>query len=398
MSTTQDQGGTRQEPADDGPQVNREQLHDLDRLRRSSTDRYIAGVAGGIGRHFGIDPTIIRVVLAVACFFGGAGLILYAAVWLLVPEDDHARAPIPVGGEARRVLLIAAAVIAALALVGNSWGGFGWHFAWPLVVIAVILAVVVGGHRRVEERRADAASGPGATTPGPSDTTIVPPTAWRPPPPSYRPKRPERVGLVLFWPTLALIAVGLGALGIYDIDHHVATGAWAAVPLGIIGVMLVVGAFVGRPGGLILLGLLALPALAVTTAVGSAGHWEARTVHYAPASAAQVQDDYRISNGSLVVDLSTVSDPTALAGRQLDLRMNAGEIRVVLPPGVRASVDASLGFAGDVQVGSREQSGFGPELHRIVPGGGASASAPLMTLDVHGHVGHIQIERYRGDH
>jgi hypothetical protein len=40
---------------------------DLDRLRRSVTDRYVAGVAGGLGRHFGIDPTIIRVLPACSC-------------------------------------------------------------------------------------------------------------------------------------------------------------------------------------------------------------------------------------------------------------------------------------------------------------------------------------------
>ena len=85
------------------------------RLRRSTTDRYIAGVAGGLGRHFDIDPTIIRVLLAVLTFFGGAGLLVYGAFWLFVPEDGEDRAPIELGSEMRRVVLIVAAVIAAVA-------------------------------------------------------------------------------------------------------------------------------------------------------------------------------------------------------------------------------------------------------------------------------------------
>ena len=52
-------------------------MRDVNRLRRSTTDRYIAGVAGGLGRHFDIDPTVIRVLLAVLTFFGGAGILVY---------------------------------------------------------------------------------------------------------------------------------------------------------------------------------------------------------------------------------------------------------------------------------------------------------------------------------
>src|SRR6188768_2368628 len=77
-----------------GPRVSAEQMRDLSRLRRSTSDRYFAGVAGGLGRHLDIDPTIIRVLLAVLTFFGGAGLLVYGAFWLFVPEDGRDRAPI----------------------------------------------------------------------------------------------------------------------------------------------------------------------------------------------------------------------------------------------------------------------------------------------------------------
>ena len=85
------------------------------RLRRSATDRYVAGVAGGLGRHFDVDPTVVRVLLAVLTFFGGAGLLVDVAVWVLVPEDGQDHAAIELRSEMRRVVLIVAAVLAAIA-------------------------------------------------------------------------------------------------------------------------------------------------------------------------------------------------------------------------------------------------------------------------------------------
>ncbi|HET9423669.1 MAG TPA: PspC domain-containing protein, partial [Nocardioides sp.] len=70
---------------DDGPRVTRDEVRDLGRLRRSRHDRKIAGVAGGLARHLDVDPIILRVALVVLIFFGGAGLLIYGAGWLLVP-------------------------------------------------------------------------------------------------------------------------------------------------------------------------------------------------------------------------------------------------------------------------------------------------------------------------
>ncbi|HYN75226.1 MAG TPA: PspC domain-containing protein, partial [Candidatus Limnocylindria bacterium] len=56
-------------------------------LRRSRDDRVVAGVAGGLGRTFGVDPVIFRVVLVALAVIGGSGLVLYGLLWLLVPED-----------------------------------------------------------------------------------------------------------------------------------------------------------------------------------------------------------------------------------------------------------------------------------------------------------------------
>jgi phage shock protein PspC (stress-responsive transcriptional regulator) len=56
-------------------------------LRRPHDGRLIAGVAAGAADYFGIDVTIVRIVLVVLALFGGAGVPLYLAAWLLVPDE-----------------------------------------------------------------------------------------------------------------------------------------------------------------------------------------------------------------------------------------------------------------------------------------------------------------------
>jgi phage shock protein PspC (stress-responsive transcriptional regulator) len=59
------------------------------RLTRSSTDKYISGISGGLGEHFGIDPTIVRVGWVFGTLVtGGAALLAYAALLVIVPRDD----------------------------------------------------------------------------------------------------------------------------------------------------------------------------------------------------------------------------------------------------------------------------------------------------------------------
>jgi phage shock protein C len=53
---------------------------------RSQDDRVIAGVAGGVAAHFGIDPTLVRVIWVISLFFGGLGAIAYLIFWLVLPE------------------------------------------------------------------------------------------------------------------------------------------------------------------------------------------------------------------------------------------------------------------------------------------------------------------------
>jgi phage shock protein PspC (stress-responsive transcriptional regulator) len=56
-------------------------------LRRQASDRMVAGVAAGIARSLGVDPVIVRVAFAFLALAGGAGLPLYLAGWLLIPDE-----------------------------------------------------------------------------------------------------------------------------------------------------------------------------------------------------------------------------------------------------------------------------------------------------------------------
>jgi phage shock protein PspC (stress-responsive transcriptional regulator) len=60
-------------------------------LSRPVDGRMLAGVAAGLARYLGVDVTIVRVVLVVLAFVGGAGVPLYLAGWLLMPDEATGR-------------------------------------------------------------------------------------------------------------------------------------------------------------------------------------------------------------------------------------------------------------------------------------------------------------------
>ena len=130
------------QPPPSGPRVSGDQMRDVDRLRRSSSDRYVAGVAGGLGRHFDLDPTVIRVTLVVLTLFGGAGALVYGAVWLFVPEDGKDKAVIDVRGDLLRVLLIVVGVLALSMVFGTPFFGGGWGVPLPLLVLGLVAVAI----------------------------------------------------------------------------------------------------------------------------------------------------------------------------------------------------------------------------------------------------------------
>jgi phage shock protein C len=58
-------------------------------LRRSRSDRMIAGVCGGLARYFDKDPTLVRVLYVLVSILSAAfpGLLVYCILWFMIPEE-----------------------------------------------------------------------------------------------------------------------------------------------------------------------------------------------------------------------------------------------------------------------------------------------------------------------
>ncbi len=57
------------------------------KLYRSKSNRFIAGVCGGLGDYFNVDPTWIRILFVLFLLAAGSTLLVYLVMWLLVPEQ-----------------------------------------------------------------------------------------------------------------------------------------------------------------------------------------------------------------------------------------------------------------------------------------------------------------------
>jgi len=60
------------------------------KLYRSTSDRMLAGVAGGLGEYIGVDPTVVRLLFAFSTLWGGLGLFVYIVMMMIVPEAPAA--------------------------------------------------------------------------------------------------------------------------------------------------------------------------------------------------------------------------------------------------------------------------------------------------------------------
>src|SRR4051812_23928817 len=246
MTTTPPDASPQPGPPDTGPRVGWDEIRDLARIRRSRSERRVAGVAGGLGRHLDIDPVILRVAFVVLTFFGGVGLLLYVALWLPLPQEGSDWAKIKLDRRSRTVALILVGVLALLLLVSHSW----WSDDGPFFLLAVVVGVVAVATQllRRDRRRSappgeaasyatyDTAAAPaaGTDTDAPPTGEDTAPTSTDPvsgasahvAPPSYavphtteqpRPVNPRKKGPILFWFALAVMAVATGTLGIADL-------------------------------------------------------------------------------------------------------------------------------------------------------------------------------------
>lgn len=62
-------------------------------LYRSESKRMLGGVCGGLSDFLGLDATVVRVLFLLLSFVGGAGILLYPAMWIVVPTESRVGAP-----------------------------------------------------------------------------------------------------------------------------------------------------------------------------------------------------------------------------------------------------------------------------------------------------------------
>jgi phage shock protein C len=61
------------------------------RLYRSTKDRILGGVCGGIAEYFNVDPTIVRILWIFFTLLWGAGLLLYIILWIIMPKKPEGK-------------------------------------------------------------------------------------------------------------------------------------------------------------------------------------------------------------------------------------------------------------------------------------------------------------------
>ena len=127
----------------------------MKRLLRSRKNRVIAGVCGGLGEYFDIDPVLIRLAWIVFSFFMGAGVFVYIIAWIAIPDAKSKKNLIedwsgikdkPTTKQSREMQLIAGFFILFLGVTFllSNLGLFFWNwgFTWPFVLIAIGVIII----------------------------------------------------------------------------------------------------------------------------------------------------------------------------------------------------------------------------------------------------------------
>ncbi len=354
------------------------------RLKRSSADRMLSGVCGGLGSYFSVDPLILRIAFAVSVFFGGLGIVLYLAMTVLVPVDDapDGKPLISLDRSAAVGIVVAVAVLViAIPLFGALFAWIGDPgILWFIALVVLLVAGVTAWRDRsrrgssepskspaVEPEDTKATAGEHATEIMPSSASPAPAFAERTteaiavPGSDEAPGRPPRPRSNLL---TVLLVCGTALLSI--------AGFFAAALTVGFGLGALVAAMIAAGG---------LAVFALAFAAGSAGRWliaplvamvlgagaaEAADLDLEggvgqqtqrPQSAASIPGNgYRLGAGHLAIDLRDIA---WREGQRVPVRADAGVgfVEIVVPPRVCVVGEASA-RAGYVAFAGADDSGF----------------------------------------
>jgi phage shock protein PspC (stress-responsive transcriptional regulator) len=370
-------------------------------LVRPVKRRIIAGVASGLADYWNVSPVLTRLGIVLLTFAGGLGFLLYAAGWLLIPNDDGTES---IAEEALRkarsgeshagIVLIGLAALIGVSSIGGVDGGLAWAVA--LGVVGYLLyrgdfgransndQPAGGSNGPTNAYKADQASSVVSAQDGPTGGNLppsLPPRNERPARPS-RPPRPPRTPRspkersLLGRLSLAAGLITIGIMTLFDsAGATVEFRHYVGALLVVVSVGLLIGAFAGRVRWLVLIGLLLLPVAAVSRWVPN-GDWivsinDADRVLIDPTAVSDLQTRYEFEAGDVTFDLRNLGSEAF----DLEVDMKAGDLTVLLPDStdnsnidVQVSVGQVTVEVGDgpppqleVQVGIGEINAPGPD-------------------------------------
>ncbi|WP_392544643.1 PspC domain-containing protein [Oryzobacter telluris] len=418
---------------------------------RDTDARWFGGVCSGLAQRWGVDPMLIRAAAVILAFFGGIGVTAYVVLWLVLPDR---RGDLLAERAVRRgdVGPVALLVLTAVLLLGGFFSigqGNGWIA--PLWVVALVgLAFVLFRRDRVSGATSGFAPAPYGSTPpppppggapmsapttafsppagagqgapyamppgsagapvppygapghpGPYGGRPVPPAPPRvmtpPPPPRPRRRRPSWfVGLMSIG--IALVGLGLGAALAEPLGYPGSAGTLGLL-IGLTGVSLVVLALgiSGRAAGFSGFVTVVLAVLLVGSAAASRVNLEEssgfgpRTWTPVPAAG---ETRFEHGGGDVVLDLSRFEGSTLdlTTPQQIDVEIGAGDLTILVPEGVSATVDAEVGFGSIIQRaadGSTAPESTGPDQQVSTTVGDGPTQ---VVVDAQLGVGQITIE------
>ncbi len=425
-----------------------DQLHDLWRTRpiRLPQQGHIAGVAAGIGHRYRVDPVLVRVAFVVSTLFGGAGIILYLAGWLLLskPGDQVSPAESLLGrgrssqsGTKTVVLIVALAI--ALSTIGPIGFGMGgsvllsfalmlgglWllyqrepvppalppNVAQPTVgypvtafqttQAAAYTPPMYGPYTRLpdhyeptepipaprQETGGDDRPAANDPTPPAWDPLGVAPFAWDLPEPASPPALPAELprqrtrftSVVLGLAVLA--AAAAAALSAVVGPDWLSPGRIGAISLAVIGVGLVLGSFLRRGYGLLVVAFPLLGFVVLASIVGPL-HWDETKVGdhvWTPTSLAELAPVYEGTAGDFTLDLTHLDLTT---NREVRIEGKLGNYTVIVPQNMNVQSECS------VTVGDKRCIGEG-----YVDGGADGTAGPVLTVKIDNKLGEVRVDR-----
>lgn len=352
----------------------------------------VGGVIAGLGRSYGFDLRLVRILFALACLFFPSLILAYLGAWILLPPEAgravSLRNMLRQGNRLSVGAIVGLAFIALTVLITIDSPFHASGVSWGVVLVMIGVLLWVG-----TDRLTGRTSVPSPTAPWPGAGTTVgqgPPTPpWAPAPPESA-RRRVPVGSVGFLLTvLGVGTAGLGHLfGWWTLSLLGTAVTTVLVLLGLVGL----SAIVNRSyAPLLLVAPLALLATALLVVQPNlSGGVGQRTV--APATVAEAGARQRLAAGRLTIDLRGLRDlPTAERPVTIRAEVGFGQLRVLVPAGTVLDLRTSVG-AGHVVVDG-DEVGDGVRIDTTTVERPVGAATMTVIVDAEVGAGELAIER-----